>query len=33
MTGANACLGYYTLEEFTPYAEKLGIYFKEQIDG
>lgn len=33
VTGANACLGYYTLEEFAPYAENLGIYFKEQIDG
>jgi len=32
-TGAMPCLGLYNLEEFIPYAEKLGIYCKEQIIG
>lgn len=31
--GATPCLGLYGLEEFSPYAKKLGIYFKEQFIG
>jgi len=32
-TGATQCLGLYTLDEFLPYAEDLGIYFREQVIG
>ncbi len=31
--GATPCVGLYELADFLPYAEQLGIYFKEQING